>query len=38
MSKGNIEFDNKVDAQQYVDECWADMELALVEHSDMNMI
>lgn len=38
MSKGNIEFNNDTDAQQYVEECLADMQLASMEHSDMNMI
>lgn len=38
MNKSDIEFYNEVDAQQYVDECWADMELASMEYSDMNMI
>ena len=38
MNKDNIEFDNEVDAQQYVDECWADMELASMDCYDMNMI
>lgn len=38
MNKGNIEFDNDTDAQQYVEECLADMQLASMEYSDMNMI
>ena len=38
MNKGNIEFDNDADAQQYVDEYLADMELASMECSDRNMI
>lgn len=38
MNKVNVEFNNDADAKQYVEECLADMQLALVEHSDMNMI
>jgi len=38
MNKSDIEFDNDTDAQQYIDECWADMELASMECSDMTMI
>nr|DAW71229.1 MAG TPA: hypothetical protein [Crassvirales sp.] len=38
MNKDSIEFDNEADARQYVEECWADMELASMEYSDMNII
>lgn len=38
MNKDSIEFDNEADARQYVEECWADMELASMECSDRNMI